>query len=139
MVHSLVVRLQTAPNLDLAVLFGSYAKGTASAKSDVDVGVHFGSTSMTKACRWSELSRLEIDLSRQVSKTVEVVDLGAAPPLLRFEVAKDGVLLIDRTGRGWVNFRYQAMRDWYDWAPFARRMHRHAIRRLKEKTSHGSQ
>jgi hypothetical protein len=49
---------------------------------------------------------------------------------LRFEIARDGVLLVERTEGLWRAFQTRAMVDWWDWAPLARRFAEAAMGRL---------
>ena len=79
---ALVRVLDREPGLRLAVLFGSAARETTHAGSDVDVGV--------AGIPVSRLAALESALSRAVGRPVDLVDLTTAPPLLRFEIARDG-------------------------------------------------
>lgn len=114
--------------IELAVLFGSRARSSASELSDVDVAI------LLKADAKKEtLSKLQLqlaDILRVRIDCIDIVDLSSAPPLLRFQVAKDGIVLKAVDKHTWSQFRYTAMRDWWDWAPFARRMWSRARRRL---------
>jgi hypothetical protein len=56
---------------------------------------------------------------------------------VRFEIARDGRVLVERTAHAWVDFRAQAMIDWWDWAPTARAIYAAGIRRLRERTANG--
>ncbi len=127
---SLVRSFATEADVQLAVLFGSAARGTASRHSDVDVGV-LGPASAER------LAGLTTALSRATGREVDVVDLRTAPPLLRFEIARDGLVLVERQPHTWVDFRTRAMIDWWDWAPLARRFAAAAARSLRTATSHG--
>jgi hypothetical protein len=46
------------------------------------------------------------------------------------------VLLFERREGLWVDFKTKAMVDWWDWAPYARRIHRGVAARLRERV-HG--
>jgi hypothetical protein len=81
---------------------------------------------------------LAAELSRATGRTVDVVQLDAAPPLLRFEVARDGTLLVERVPHGWADFRARAMIDWWDWAPTARMLHAAAVSRLRNQVGRGA-
>jgi uncharacterized protein len=106
----------------LAVLFGSIARGTSAPASDLDLGV-MGVSS-------SRLPDVELALSRAVGRDVDLVALETAPPLLRFEIARDGIVVLERAPHAWADFRARAMVDWWDWAPLARRFQRAAANRL---------
>jgi hypothetical protein len=126
--------LQAFPAVRLAAVFGSVARGGERPDSDVDVGILLDPD--TPELR----SRISADLGRAAGCEIDLVDLGRAPPLLRFEIANDGVLLVARDRRDWVDFRANAMIDWWDWAPTARKINDAAIRRLREQVGlpHGT-
>ena len=127
----LIKALDEFPDVELAVTFGSTARGEATRGSDVDIGVQLKDESL------EVLSRLEVLLGRAVGREVEVVSLGESPPLLRFEIARDGKLLVERRPHAWADFRARAMVDWWDWAPLARRIHSAAASRLKTRVRRG--
>jgi len=119
--------LQGFPAVRLAAAFGSVARGSEHARSDVDLALLLDPDT-------SELrQKIEADLGRAAGREVDLVFLDTAPPLLRFEIASDGVLLLARHRDDWVDFRTRAMIDWWDWAPTARLISEAAIRRLREK------
>ena len=123
--------LESWPGVRLAVLFGSDARGESDPASDLDVGVLFepGLDSTTA---------LEVALARAASRHVDLVRLETAPPLLRFEIARDGRVLLDRSLHAWVDFRARAMTDWWDWAPTARFLNSAAASRLRAALADGS-
>lgn len=126
---ALAEALQHEPHVQLAVLFGSAAEGRERPSSDLDIGVLGDDDTAT--------SRLAVVLSRLTGRRVEIVSLSEAPPLLRFEIARAGRVLIERTPHLWTDFRARAMVDWWDWAPIARRFQTAAAARLREQVSRG--
>ena len=130
-IESLTRALERIPGVRLAVLFGSAARETSTADSDIDVGV-----SMEHGSDFSP--ELRVELERVARRSIDLVCLDLAPPLLRFEVARDGVVLVARDPRGWTEFRAHAMIDWWDWAPTARMMHETLSARLRAEADHGS-
>jgi len=121
--------LDGCPGVELAVLFGSVARGGMRAR-DVDIGV------WVTADDTCELAPIDTALGRALRLPVDVIFLNTAPPLLRFEVARDGALLIERRPGAWSDFRARAMIDWWDWAPTARRHWATAARRLRNRNHH---
>jgi predicted nucleotidyltransferase len=117
------------PELKLAVLFGSTARGDDRPGSDVDLGLLLEPYS--PALRFEA----EAQLGRAARRPVHVILLDEAPPLLRFEIAREGVPLLEREEGVWTGFKVKAMLDWWDWAPIARKMNAVVIRRLKERVS----
>ena len=131
MLERLEQQAASCPELKLVVLFGSTARGKARPKSDVDLGILLDPYS-------PELRfRVEAELGRAAGRPVDVILLDDAPPLLRFEIAREGVLLFQREDRLWTNFKTRAMVDWWDWAPTHRMIAAGVVRRLREKVAHG--
>lgn len=119
------------PELKLAVLFGSTARGQARPKSDVDLGVLLDPYS-------PELRfQVEAELGRAAGRPVDVILLDDAPPLLRFEIAREGILLFQREDHRWTDFKARAMVDWWDWAPTHRMIAAGVVRRLRERIANG--
>lgn len=108
--------------VELAVLYGSLARGRPRPDSDLDLAVRW--------CGAADgLRRLEAQVGRAARRTVDLVHLDEAPPLLRFEIAR-GRLLVERKAGAWPMFKAHAMIDWWDFAPMARRSWRTYARRL---------
>ncbi len=123
--------LAAQPVVQLAVLFGSHARGRSGPHSDLDLGLVLEPDTPT------ERRRVEVAAGRAARREVDFVYLQEAPPLLRFQIARDGVVLVTREKRLWPRFKARAMVDWWDWAPTARRIHAVYIRRLREQVAHG--
>lgn len=83
------------------------------------------------------LPALRVALERGAGRPVDIVRLDQAPPLLRFEIARHGVVLVARDAWTWAEFRAHAMIDWWDWAPTARMMHKVMAARLEEEAERG--
>ena len=122
--------LETDESVVLAVLFGSGARNELRPTSDLDVGV-LGTVA-------GRLAALQVTLERATRRTVDLIALDTAPPLLRFEIARDGIVLVERTPHLWSDFKMHAMIDWWDWAPTARLFQQAAVARLRSGGSRGS-
>lgn len=119
------------PEIRLAVLFGSMARGEGRPSSDVDIGL------ILEPYSAEVRFRVDAQLGRAAGREVDTVLLDKAPPLLRFEVTRDGVLLFEREEGLWTAFQAKAMVDWWDWAPTARMIQRAIIEDLRERVKHG--
>ena len=120
------------PGIRLAVLFGSVARGEATARGDVDLGVLLEDEAV------DALWDIEIATGSAVRRPVDLIDLDRAPPLLRFQIARDGIALVERDTGAWTRFKTRAMLDWWDWAPTARQIHKIAAERLRKELDHGA-
>jgi uncharacterized protein len=124
-------RAAALPAVELAVVFGSAARGEAGPRSDVDLGVRLDPDTPDRR------SEAEAELGRAAGRPLDLVFLDQAPPLLRFEIARDGVPVLERRPYLWADFKAKAMIDWWDWAPTARWIHAAAAQRLRDKVSRG--
>ncbi len=129
-IDSLKAVLEPMPMVRLAVLFGSAAAGTARRGSDLDVGVLLDPGAEPGPT-------IAVALERATGSPVDLVWLDTAPPLLRFEIARTGRVLVERVPYAWADFRAHAMIDWWDWAPTARMMHKTMAARLRAEAPRG--
>ena len=116
--------------MQLAVVFGSAARGALNRRSDLDVGV-MGLQSTAR------LAALAVTLARIVGRHFDLVQLETAPPLLRFEIARDGAVILERDPHLWSDFKARAMVDWWEWAPLARRFAEAAMAHLESQAGDG--
>ena len=123
--------LAAQPAVRLAVLFGSAAKGRQVARSDLDLAVRLAPDSADTrrtaalAAGWA------------IGREIDLVEIDGAPLLLRFQIACDGQVLVEREPGAWTRFKARAMIDWWDWVFTARMMQAIYLRRLCEKVVHG--
>lgn len=97
------------PAIDLVILFGSVAGGTARADSDLDLAVK-GRQPLDLVSLTNEITQLlRVD-------AVDVVDLRRASPLLMMEVVRGGQLLYERTPGCYTAFCSLAHRRYVDTA-----------------------
>ena len=105
-------------------LFGSQARGTASASSDVDVGVLFAEA--PAATLAAQPFAREDDLTGRLGRRVQVVVLDTAPPDLVHRVLCDGDLLVERDRSLRIRFEVAARNAYFDLKPFLDRYRRPA-------------
>ena len=96
-----------------ALVFGSHARGTAHDGSDLDVAIG----GLTMPLDNHELGDLVGRLEAATGKTVDVVLLDTAPPSLAYRVFRDGVVVLDRDHRAFVDRRARAVMEYLDWKP----------------------
>jgi predicted nucleotidyltransferase len=102
LLQTLVAALRTEPGVEAAVLFGSVAKGTDSAGSDVDLVVELRGEANTS------VPALERRVSRTVGRAVHIVRLQDALADGRFalEIVDYGRPLTDR-GEVWATLKHR--------------------------------
>lgn len=120
-----IVRAAAAatPGLELALVFGSVARGRAGLASDVDVAI------VGDVDAFELSARLSLALGREV----DVVDVARASVPLLDAIVRDGVAVFERTPGGEARFRSRALllletdRPWYE------RMQKAWLKRVAER------
>ena len=105
----------------LAVLFGSQARGDSRADSDVDLGV-LGDRIDTL--------RLAAELSKELDRDVDVVDLEEPSIALLRAVLRDGIAVHEAPPGAWGSFIARSLCDLETDLPAIRRMQDAFIRRV---------
>ena len=105
-----------------AWLFGSLARGTGHAHSDVDVAVLLGHVppATLSGAGLSLGGRLEERLGREV----DLIVLDRAPVDLVHRVLRDGTLLYDHDPSARVRFEVRARNEYFDLLPYLREYRR---------------
>ncbi len=85
--------------LEALLIFGSEARGTARADSDVDLAALFRSPPDVVA-----LLEAGADVERLLGRSVDLVDLAAASPILATQVLRDGRCLFGAGSRALAEF-----------------------------------
>lgn len=94
-------------------LFGSYAKNQARESSDVDVAIYVD----PDVGRGSTLDlrlRYTVELETAIGKQVDVIILNQAPPILRHQVFRHGILIYERDPARVRRFVGNALTEFYD-------------------------
>ena len=108
-----------------AYLFGSVARATMGARSDVDVAVLYATAPP------ATLEGLPLDLEGRIEQLVkrqaQVIVLNTAPVSLVHRVLRDGVLLFDRDPSARIRFEVRARNEFFDLQPILARYHRRPV------------
>ena len=106
--------LADVPRVAFAVVFGSSARGTAHARSDVDVALGFGRGRRPEAY---ELGAIVSRLEEAAGRNVDVVVLDDAPPGLAYRVFRDGVTVLVRDRSALVERKARSILEYLDFRP----------------------
>jgi predicted nucleotidyltransferase len=108
--------------LAAAYLYGSQARGTARADSDVDIAV------LPMLASAGTLESLQLDLEgeleRRLGKSVQIVVLDTAPLDLVHRVLTDGILVHERDRSRRIAFEVRARNEYFDLLPILERYRR---------------
>lgn len=106
------------------LLFGSHARGRATAASDIDLAVLVA----RRPPGWEAVQRLRGDLEDALSSPVDLVVLDDASPILAMQVLREGSLLACRDPEALQAFTVRTLTDYAD----LKIIRREAERRLLE-------
>lgn len=109
--------LSGRPEILEAYLFGSQARGTAQAHSDVDVAVYVDSTTDINRGFGIDAEIAAALMSALGRRDVDVVLLNRADPVLYHRVLRDGVRLLVRDSKGTVGREGYALSRYFDFLP----------------------
>ena len=110
--------LESKPELVIAYLFGSVARGTDRAGSDVDIAVVYENDPPPGLAGLG--LDLEGELERGLRRPVQVVVLNSAPPDLIHRVLRDGKLLLERDRSARIRFEVRKRNEYFDLLPILR-------------------
>jgi predicted nucleotidyltransferase len=102
------------PRIGYALVFGSSARGTAHAGSDLDIAVGLESGTHFRALA---LGDLIAQLERASGRSVDVVIVDEAPPALAYRVFRDGHVIVEKNHRTLVEHKTRAILEYLDFRP----------------------
>lgn len=133
-----IKRVADRYQLDLIVLFGSYARGTARPDSDMDVAVRttrpdYAQRDPDAEALWEMHLFADLSAILKPPEGLDLVVLNRADSTLLYEVARYGFPFYQREAGSFHQFRSYAARRFYDDAKFRR----WRWENLKERCLHG--
>ena len=102
--ESMLSVLRAGPPLRLAVLFGSRATTRARVDSDVDLAI----IPRDRSFQFGDETKLSSALSKNLRLQIDLVRADQASTLLRFRIAREGLVLIAEPAWEWIRFRATA-------------------------------
>ncbi|MEM2485211.1 MAG: nucleotidyltransferase domain-containing protein [Candidatus Caldarchaeum sp.] len=96
----------------IAYLFGSHASGDQTAESDVDIAVLLSTSH--KVLDLDYYLHLVNELSKLLGGDVDLIILNMAPPLLKHQVIKNGVVVYCRDEKTRIEFEARAEDEYLD-------------------------
>ncbi|MBS3796099.1 MAG: nucleotidyltransferase domain-containing protein [Candidatus Thorarchaeota archaeon] len=111
--------IEVAPeDIDLIVVFGSQARGTATEMSDLDIAI--GASGLDRHERF-DLRLRAISQFEGPRQDVDVVLMQDINWSLKYRIARDGNVLYDRTGNKWACFVESVLKYYPDYRIFQER------------------
>ena len=124
--------LAARPEVVLAYLFCSYARGRPTPISDIDFAVLLSGDVPREGYLDAQIALMRALTKIFRSDEVQVVILNAAPPLLAYKVIVEGKLLTCRDPVARVRFQVRATQRYFDTRPLRRALAEATARRIRE-------
>lgn len=118
------------PHVLFALLFGSHARGNAGPLGDIDIAVWLDEGLSVPERGRRRMEIIADCMARLGTNEVDVVVLNDAPPVLAFEVAREGLVLFTRAPELPGEFRARAFRRYLDTEHMRRTMARYLEERI---------
>lgn len=96
-------------NASLVFLFGSFVTKQISSNSDIDIGILF-----KKLPDIYEINDIKDDLSALLKRDADIVVINEASPILKMQVVKNGVLVIQKDKNGFSMFYGDTVKQYDD-------------------------
>jgi predicted nucleotidyltransferase len=112
--EALRAALEGEPRIAYALIFGSTARGSAHASSDLDIAVGLAPGTELEV---SELGALASRLEKAAGRSVDLVLLDEAPIALAYRIFRDGELLLERDHAALVERKTRAILEYLDFRP----------------------
>jgi len=109
----LITFLRGEKRVSVAYLFGSYAKKTGTADSDIDIAVLLSETPKKTLEYYLHLVN---ELSKILGNEVDLIILNASPPLLKHQVIKHGKIVYSRDEGERITFEARAESEYLDFS-----------------------
>jgi uncharacterized protein len=130
LLSSLRDALKTRPEVRFATLFGSAVTRGPDRARDLDIAFSFN-----RPISLLELGALSTELERVTGREVDLVDLEDASTLLRWEVLRDGRLILAPEPEAWLAYQTRVAFEWDDLRPYFERESEGLRRALQDKRS----
>ena len=117
--------LEKHAEVKLAYVFGSWAEGRATDKSDVDVAIYVGDR-----LSWRDYVALKNELEDAVGRPVDLVVLDDAPPALAYQAIARGTLIMAIDMGLMADVEARVVKEWLDLRPKLEAYYEAVIRRL---------
>ena len=110
----LAARIERDPRIAYALVFGSRARETATAASDLDIAIGLEAQARMSL---AELGQLIADLERERGHVIDIVVLNDAPPGLAYRIFAEGRVISNRNHQAFVARKARAILEYLDFAP----------------------
>lgn len=115
-------------NIIFAYIFGSYARNSIKKDSDIDLAIY-----LDDSIDSDTYLTIKMDLSQSLKREVDLVILNDAPPLLKYEIYKNNILLFTRNRTIENKYKVNTLFEYNDMKRYLDLSYEKTIERLKKE------
>lgn len=115
-------------NIIFAYIFGSYVQSKLKVDSDIDIAIY-----LEKDLDAGKYLKIKMDLSDALKREVDLVILNDAPPLLKYQIYRNSILLFTRDKTMESNHKVKTLFEYTDMKRYLDLSYKKTIERLKEE------
>ena len=101
--------LQPEKDVKFAFIFGSLASGHMTSSSDLDIAILFNHTP-----DFNTINELKDALVAALNKEIDLIPLNNASPILKMQILKKGVLIINNNNKAYDDFIIRTVNEYDD-------------------------
>lgn len=116
--------------IELAYLFGSFATLTHNKESDIDIAIMFQEKYEPKKEMIIRGSIIDMGM-KYFQRRLDIISLGSATPLLKYEVIRKGILLKESKTR--AEFESLVLREYFDFRYYSNIYNKAMIEAIKNE------
>ncbi len=120
------------PNVIVAYLFGSHARGQAHWHSDIDIAILHEPGLSSDASLDLRLDVIDELMGLLASNDVDVIVLNQAPLALAYRVLRDGIVLFCRDAQTRILYQADTVSRYLDFKPFIERHEKAILERARK-------
>ncbi len=118
--------------IDVAYLFGSYARNEATTLSDVDVGILWSRPqSLTQKLQIEGQIIFDLQTLLHIEE-INVVELDETPATLNYRVIHEGILLLNRDENKRIRFTLRTINEYLDFQPVLERHEKAVLAKARQ-------
>ena len=123
--EKLKIFFDSKPEIILAIIYGSYARGTETETSDVDIAA-----AMSEAMDLDARLSLQVELSILLKKEIDLVDIWKIKGLIHYKVFTEGLCIkkYENEGQNLFHKNFMTALYWYeDYYPLYKRSQKYIL------------
>lgn len=109
MIKKIISLMSKRNDIRFAFIFGSFVSQQMTSSSDLDIALFF-----KDIINFNEINELREELTAALRKEIDIVMLNTASPIIRMQVLKKGILIINNDPKAYNEFFVKTVNEYDD-------------------------